>query len=68
MVDNIKRIVVAGAGTMGTSIAVIFAQYKYEVALYDISKEALDKGRKLVQANIESLAANNKTNNTEVHF
>lgn len=51
---DIQKIVVAGAGTMGASMAQIFAKYGCDVALYDIAEAALDRGRKLVQVNQES--------------
>lgn len=32
---EIKKIVIAGAGTMGYSMAQIFAKYNYDVTIYD---------------------------------
>ena len=54
---DIQKIVVAGAGTMGASMAQIFAKYGCDVVLYDIAEAALDRGRKLVQVNQESQVA-----------
>lgn len=48
---DIQNIVVAGAGTMGASMAQIFAKYGCNVTLYDIAEGALERGRKLVQMN-----------------
>ena len=48
---DINNIVVAGAGTMGASMAQIFAKYGCNVILYDIAEAALERGRKLVQMN-----------------
>lgn len=48
---EIQTIVVAGAGTMGASMAQIFAKHGCHVILYDIAEAALDRGRKLVQVN-----------------
>lgn len=45
------RIVIAGAGTMGASIAETFAKYDYQVILYDISKVALENARRLININ-----------------
>jgi len=42
-VKNINRILVVGAGTMGHSIAQVFAQHGYEVDLIDVNKERLKK-------------------------
>lgn len=45
MVHQIKRVVIAGAGVMGASMALLFAEYGYEVTVYDISGKALEAGR-----------------------
>jgi len=37
---------IAGAGTMGSAISALFANAGYEVVLYDISEEALERARK----------------------
>ena len=39
----IKNIGVLGAGQMGNGIAHVFAQYGYQVVLYDIAEEQLEK-------------------------
>ncbi len=41
---EIKSVSIIGAGQMGSGIAQVFAGADYEVRLYDISKEAIDKG------------------------
>ena len=51
---DIRSIVVAGAGTMGASMAHIFAKYGYTVTLYDIAEAAIQRGRDLVRVNQES--------------
>ena len=45
---DIQRIVVAGAGTMGASMAQIFAKCGYDVVLYDIAEAAIQRGQNLV--------------------
>ena len=42
-----------GAGTMGNGIAHVFAQSGWETALIDVSREALDKAMKTIEANLE---------------
>jgi len=37
---------IAGAGTMGSAISALFANAGYEVVLYDISREALERAKK----------------------
>lgn len=56
MVHNIRNIVIAGAGIMGTSIAQLFAGHGYRVTLYDINDEVLEKSRELILINQEALA------------
>src|SRR5690606_5425586 len=41
---EIKKIGVVGAGQMGRGIAQVAAMSSYDVVVYDISKEGLDKG------------------------
>ena len=50
----IKKIGIAGAGTMGASIAQTFALFYYEVTVYDIFETALDKAKRLVDINQET--------------
>lgn len=52
---NIQNIVIAGAGTMGYSMAQIFARYNYQVTIYDLSDKALDNARKRIDENMETL-------------
>jgi len=49
------KIAVIGSGTMGNGIAHVFAQNGYSVSLIDISKEALDKGMKTINANLDRM-------------
>jgi 3-hydroxybutyryl-CoA dehydrogenase len=48
-----KNIVVIGSGTMGNGIAHTFAQSGYEVAMVDISAEALNKGLAMIGKNLD---------------
>src|SRR4030042_5186171 len=54
-VDRIRRVLVVGAGTMGHSIALVFAQGGYKVDLVDINEDILGKGLKLIQSNLRTL-------------
>ena len=51
MEERKARIVIAGAGIMGASIAQVFAGEGYEVVLYDIGKTALEKGKEMILLN-----------------
>lgn len=51
---DVKKIVIAGAGTMGSSMGQTFAKYGYEVVLYDVFPAALEKAEKLIHLNQET--------------
>jgi 3-hydroxybutyryl-CoA dehydrogenase len=48
-----KRVAVLGAGTMGTGIAHVFAQYGYAVAWIEVDKSRWEKARATVAQNAE---------------
>jgi len=48
-----KKISVIGSGTMGNGIAHVFAQAGHQVALIDVSKDALDKALKTIEKNLD---------------
>ncbi len=50
-----KSIVIAGAGTMGRSMAQIFAAYKYSVTVYDISQAGIENAEKAIRLNVQTL-------------
>ncbi|MDR1874172.1 MAG: 3-hydroxyacyl-CoA dehydrogenase family protein [Synergistaceae bacterium] len=52
---DIEKIVIAGAGIMGASMAQIFARWGYSVDLYDIAPESIDRGRDLIAVNQRAL-------------
>lgn len=51
---NIQKIMIAGAGTMGSSMGETFAKFGYDVTLYDIFPEALEKAKNLISINQET--------------
>ena len=51
---SIKNVSIAGAGTMGASMAQTFAKYGYSVVLYDLYPEALEKAKRLMSINLET--------------
>lgn len=53
--ESIKKIGIAGAGTMGSGIAQIFAKKGYDVTVVDIAEEYLEKSKKLVEIFYKSL-------------
>jgi len=52
----IKSVGVLGAGQMGNGIAHVFAQYGYQVMLFDISAPQLEKALKTIGQNLERQA------------
>jgi 3-hydroxybutyryl-CoA dehydrogenase len=57
--DNIRKIGIAGAGTMGSGIAQIFGRKGYKVVITDISEEVLNKSKKLIEIFNSSLIEEN---------
>lgn len=57
---DIHKVLLAGAGVMGSSFAQIFARYGYEVILYDIFEEALEKSRNLIARNQKAMVDSNE--------
>lgn len=54
---NTKKVVIAGAGVMGASLAQVYAKVGYEVVIYDLFEEGLKKGRHLVDLNQNTLVS-----------
>jgi 3-hydroxybutyryl-CoA dehydrogenase len=52
---KLKKIAIAGAGIMGSSIAQIFAQNDYQVTLYDIEDRFLVRSKELIALNQKAL-------------
>lgn len=46
--ENIRNVVVVGAGTMGPGIAATFARHGYVTTLSDIDTKQIDKARRSV--------------------
>lgn len=57
---NCKKIIIAGAGLMGTSMAQIFAQKDFEVIIYDIAEQALQRSKDLIAINQSTQIKNNE--------
>lgn len=59
-INDIKVVAVAGAGSMGSGIAQVFAQAGYEVILFDLSSGQLDKAAKEITTNLTGAVAKGK--------
>jgi len=57
-IDEIKKVAVFGAGTMGPGLAQVFATKGYRVALCDISQQALDVAVSVLRTNLDTFVAN----------
>jgi 3-hydroxybutyryl-CoA dehydrogenase len=53
--DDIKKILIVGAGTMGHGIAQVFASAGYDVWLVDTMSEALDRAAGLIRTSLATL-------------
>lgn len=53
--NDMKKIGIAGAGIMGSSIAQIFARNNFQVILYDIEVEFLERSKNLISLNQKAL-------------
>ncbi len=62
---EIKKVGVVGAGQMGNGIAHVFALSGYDVALNDISQEALERARATIDGNLERQAARGRITTEE---
>src|SRR5512141_158689 len=55
-VEMVKMVGVLGAGQMGNGIAHVFAQFGYQVIIYDIAQAQLDKALATIRQNLERQA------------
>jgi len=49
---SIKKITVAGAGTMGNGITQVFAQSGFDVTMLDVKEELLQCGMETIKKNL----------------
>lgn len=54
---EIKKVGIAGSGTMGAGIGQILAQHGYEVVIVDLEERFLDVGKNIIAINVENLKA-----------
>jgi 3-hydroxyacyl-CoA dehydrogenase len=63
---DIKKIMVVGAGTMGHSIAQVYAQSGYKVDLIDQEQKILEKSKKRIESNLNLLEEYKRVSADEV--
>ena len=64
--QEVKRVAVVGAGTMGHSIAQVFAQTGIDVNLADVREEVLTHSLHLVRGNLNTLVEYGKVDSKDV--
>ena len=62
---EIKRIFIQGAGTMGSGIAQVSAQARYEVILMDLSMEIVQKGMNIIEKSLQRMVDKGKLKNED---
>lgn len=62
----LKTVLIAGAGTMGQGIAQVCAQAGYNVYLFDVQPEFIQRGLLTIDKNLASLVAKKKLTSEEV--
>ncbi|MDB5281052.1 MAG: 3-hydroxyacyl-CoA dehydrogenase NAD-binding protein [Bacteroidota bacterium] len=58
--ESIKTIGVAGAGAMGAGIAQVFAQAGFEVVLFDVNEQQLEKAKTEITKNLDQAVSKEK--------
>ena len=53
--QEIRNVTIVGAGTMGHSLAQVFAQGGYSVRLNDVKEGILERAKKLIASNLDTL-------------
>ena len=61
----IKKIGVAGAGTMGSGIALVCAQHGFTTLLFDVNQQALNKASTSIADNLKLLVDKQKISEEE---
>ncbi len=64
--NDVRKVVVVGAGTMGHSIAQVFAQAGIETNLVDLNQEVLDRAIRLIKDNLETLAEHGRVDKDNI--
>ncbi len=54
--NDVKKIFVVGAGTMGSGLAQSYAQAGYTVSLFSRTQETLDRAREYISSSLQTLA------------
>lgn len=66
MTDQIKTVGVAGAGTMGSGIAIVAARAGFQTILYDVEQQHLDRARQQTESFFAKSVAKGKLSQEQV--
>lgn len=61
----LKKVMVIGAGTMGSGIAEVFASHGYDVVLNDIKDEFITRGTGIIEKNLSKQVTKGKISETD---
>ena len=64
--EDVKKIVIAGAGTMGYSAAQVFAEHGYDTTLYNHRVPTLEKAKERIKLNQQNLVESGKKTQEEI--
>ena len=64
--EDIKKVVIAGAGTMGLAAAQIMAEYGYDTTLYNHREPTLEKAKERILLNQNNLVESGKKTQAEI--
>jgi 3-hydroxybutyryl-CoA dehydrogenase len=64
--EDVKKVMVVGAGTMGHSIAQVFAQAGIECNLVDLNQAILDRSLRLIRSNLDTLAEHGRVKGKDI--
>ncbi|HCS21959.1 MAG TPA: 3-hydroxybutyryl-CoA dehydrogenase [Bacteroidetes bacterium] len=62
-----KKVAIVGAGTMGSGIAQVFALSGFDTILYDLTNEALEKARSMIDKNLSKAVELGKLDEASKH-
>lgn len=66
-VQSIRTVLILGAGSMGQEIGLVCAMHGYDVIIYDVNPEALDKGAARVREYADLLAGEGRMSHDEMN-
>lgn len=64
--DKLNKILIVGSGTMGHGIAQVFAQAGLQVSLQDVSPQALERARALIQSSLNTMVEAGLLNKNDI--